>query len=110
MNKMTIPIVLGLLISLGLLGCTNTSTTQSSINSDQTNHLQITKGISKKQDVLEMFGQPQNKKNDKSGSECWIYDERINGTPDSYNPKEGEELVVTFDGDTVKEFAFTAGK
>lgn len=72
-NILMIPV-----IALGLLGCTSTDTSQSCTTPEQTETLKITKGQSKKQDVIKIYGEPQNKEIDSSGIERWIYHDETN--------------------------------
>ena len=110
-------LVVGFLVAfVSTAGCGHTSTLGDPFNEDLTK--QIKSGVSKKNDVLQMFGEPYRKDIQPGGKETWTYQyiqSKASVHPTAFIPLVGsvmamgktkssstsQSLHITFDGDIV---------
>ena len=105
-----------LLAAIFLVGCATTSKSTYGKDFNESAKDSLVKGASKKADLIKLLGEPQDKGIDEQNREWWVYIYQEGAY--TYNAFDGmrgktesqvrtKKLVVTFEGDIVKNFVFS---
>ena len=96
-----------------LTGCATTSNSTYGRDFDETKTNSIVKGVTTKEELIKIFGHPNDKGLDEQNREWWvyIYEQRLSKYDIWIDKGEGQvrtkKLVITFENDIVKNFVYS---